>query len=202
METKKMVLLYLFITLFIFSLYPEDDKEIKKDFIIYKNTPSVLFEKIVDNPDNYKNDISQIIDLGMTIFNTKDSGNRQPLYKALIKLYENMDDTQKNSARDMCLYLIDNEYRNFNDLSASELIILLSLLGNSTSGKYKVNVSDALKKFILHPSIQKQTATHSLNAIIFSFKKFSNDNDALEYINKIYEFSSKWSTQDQRKLRP
>ena len=93
------------------------------------------------------------------------------------------------------------EYRNFNDISACELIVLLSLLGNSRNGKFKVNASEVLKKFLLHPSIQNLNARHCINAIIFSFKKFYDDSDATEYITKIYEFSGKWSVQEQRKLK-
>ncbi|HOV12949.1 MAG TPA: hypothetical protein PK771_01590 [Spirochaetota bacterium] len=194
--------LFLFIIFSVMLAYSDNTSDTAKDLIIYKNNPTVLFEKVIQNPENYKKNIKLIVDLGMNIFNTKDSGNRQPLYKALVKLYDFMSDVEKDSVRDMCLYLIDSEYRNFNDISASELIILLSLLGNSTGGKIKVNVSEALKKFILHPSIQKQTARHCIDAIIFSFKKFSGDSDASEYITKIYEFSSKWSVQDQRRLKP
>ncbi len=198
----KLSLSFLFLIFFVFLSFCDTTGDAAKNQILYNKNPDIFFDKVIQNPENYKNDIEFIINVGMNIANSKNIGNRQPLYKSLVKLYNYMSEEEKNSARDMCIYLTDYEYRNFNDLSSAELIVLLSMLGNSSAGKLKINASEVLKKFILHPSIQNLNARHSIGAIIYSFKKFYYDTDATEYITKIYEFSGKWSIQDQRRLKP
>ncbi|OHD08029.1 MAG: hypothetical protein A2086_07365 [Spirochaetes bacterium GWD1_27_9] len=196
--------LFLFIS-FLFSDSTDDFdgiiKQEEKIYSFYKTTPSIFLNKVIDNPSKYRKATNLIAKLGLDIMSSKDKGNRYLLYSALLSIegYMNEDDVKK--ARDICIYLMDYEFRNFNDTSSSLMIEFLANVGNEKDGsKVVVNVSEKLRAFIQHYNIQNLMAIKTINAIIYSYKKFIRDPDAEEYIKKIIEFSAKWGTREQRKL--